>query len=313
MLDFQEYKNVLDVWARSQAPVFIVGPERSGTSLLFQQVSNHGSFCDFTHATVETFVFLKPWLLLKEASASNYEMRVYLGQKNFSGLKERVRPILKRNLELDGQRYPYDYVNCKNRVEVFYERRYRALLRAFFKLSSDNLNGKRLVEKTPSHIRCVEEIFKVFPNAKVLICTREPAEIIASHRKRKKKELDLGKKIDDPSLVWLSHTTDQYIKYFLNLDKKISHLVKNSPEAVMVVPYGDLTSNFVSVYARILSFLGEPVLDYKSADKTRIYQEWDPLLNSPPQRNMVDLTKYLGEEDLELIADSRSKFPAYWR
>ena len=52
------------LWAKEQQPVFVVGPERSGTSLLFQQVSNHQSFCDFSQATVETFVFIKPWLLL---------------------------------------------------------------------------------------------------------------------------------------------------------------------------------------------------------------------------------------------------------
>ena len=51
------YLKLLENWANDNAPVFVVGPERSGTSLLFQQVSNHSAFCDFSEATVETFCF----------------------------------------------------------------------------------------------------------------------------------------------------------------------------------------------------------------------------------------------------------------
>ena len=64
------YLKLLENWANDNAPVFVVGPERSGTSLLFQQVSNHSAFCDFSEATVETFCFNKPWLLLHSASVA---------------------------------------------------------------------------------------------------------------------------------------------------------------------------------------------------------------------------------------------------
>ena len=91
-MDFQIYKNTLREWALEQQPVFIMGPERSGTSLLFQQVSNHPAFCDFSHATVETFCFIKPWMLLEDARPENYEMRVYLGQRNLATFHESIAP-----------------------------------------------------------------------------------------------------------------------------------------------------------------------------------------------------------------------------
>ena len=72
------YSKLLEDWANNNAPVFVVGPERSGTSLLFQQVSNHSAFCDFSEATVETFCFNKPWLLLEDSCPDNYEMRLYV-------------------------------------------------------------------------------------------------------------------------------------------------------------------------------------------------------------------------------------------
>ncbi len=62
-MHFKLFKKMLDEWAVEQEPVFIVGPERSGTSLLFQQISNHPDFCDFSEATVETFCFSYPWKL----------------------------------------------------------------------------------------------------------------------------------------------------------------------------------------------------------------------------------------------------------
>ena len=194
-MDFQIYKKMLGDWASSQQPVFIMGPERSGTSLLFQQVSNHPAFCDFTHATVETFCFVKPWLLLEPAGPENYEMRVYLGQKNLKKFQDSILPLIERNKMLSSEGMPLQYLNHPKRKEIWFERRYKHVNRAFFYSSWKHLGEKRLVEKTPAHIRCAKEILATFPKAKLLICTRSPGEIIASHKKRYKKEIELGKQM----------------------------------------------------------------------------------------------------------------------
>jgi hypothetical protein len=311
-MDFQLYKKTLREWATEQQPVFIMGPERSGTSLLFQQVSNHPAFCDFSHATVETFCFVKPWLLLEPAGPENYEMRVYLGQKNLEAFQQSIAPLIERNNMLTGEGMPVPYLHQPNRAEIWFERRYKHVVRAFFYHSWKNLGEKRLVEKTPAHIRCATEIVGAFPKAKLLICTRDPAEIIASHKKRYQKEIELGKSADDPSIAWLSHSTLDYLKYFRNINNKINRLVDAPEISAMVVPYGKLTSEPNVMLERIFDFLGELPATSDSKMIERKEQAWDPLLNKPPQKNEIALSAYISEEDKKLVSEFKANFADYW-
>jgi|TARA_Y100000588_G_scaffold91018_1_gene98171 hypothetical protein len=311
-MDFQIYKKTLREWAFEQQPVFIMGPERSGTSLLFQQVSNHPAFCDFSHATVETFCFVKPWMLLEDARPENYEMRVYLGQRNLATFHENISPIIERNKQLTQQGMSLSYINQSNRQEVWFERRYKHAIRAFFYHSWMNLGEKRLVEKTPAHIRCAEEVMQTFPNAKLLICTRDPAEIIASHKKRYQKEIELGKSPDDPSIAWLAHSTKSYLEYFLSIDKKISSLAQEYGANKVVVPYGQLTSDPKSTLEKAYSFIGVDYFAPSSNNTADNTQAWDPLLNLAPQQNEVDCSQFLSKEEIELVSSVRPQLKNSW-
>ena len=313
MTDFQSYKNKLRDWAHEQEPVFIVGPERSGTSLLFQQVSNHPSFCDFKHATVETFCFIKPWLLLAPASAENYEMRVYLGNKEkFKAFQDSINPLKERNRMLSQQGMSVPYLVPKERNEIWYERRYKHVLRAFFYHSWNNLGNKRLVEKTPAHIRCVPEIMATFPKAKILICTRDIAEIIASHKKRFKKEVELGKKPNDPNIAWLAHSTEQYASYLKQIDNKVDNIMSTSKQC-LIVGYNDLTQKAEETLNNVYSFLGEQTINLNQVKKERNEQAWDPLLNRPPQPNSIDVKSFLTDDELRLLKKSSASYSKFWK
>jgi hypothetical protein len=311
-MDFQLYKKMLGDWAKAQQPVFIMGPERSGTSLLFQQVSNHPEFCDFSHATVETFCFIKPWLLLEPAGPENYEMRVYLGQKNLKSFQEKIQPFIMRNKMLSEDGMPLQYLNHSDKKSIWFERRFKHLLRSFFYHSWQNLGEKRLVEKTPAHIRCAEEILATFPNAKLLICTRNPAEIIASHRKRYKKEIELGKEPDDKSIAWLNHSTNDYLKYFSSIDRKITTLAESHNDKLIVVPYGQLTDDPELNLRKVFDFIGVKNIGATTTSDGKAEQAWDPLLNQAPQKNLVDFSEQLSAEDLELINAHKSSLKNSW-
>tara|TARA_B100000700_G_scaffold148161_1_gene165051 strand:+ start:5057 stop:5995 length:939 start_codon:yes stop_codon:yes gene_type:complete len=312
-MDFQLYKKMLKEWAYEQEPVFIVGPERSGTSLLFQQVSNHPKFCDFSHATVETFCFVKPWLLLEPAGPENYEMRVYLGQKNLKVFQDSIVPLIERNKMLSLEGMSRQYLNHPNREKIWFERRYKHINRAFFYSSWKHLGEKRLVEKTPAHIRCANEILETFPKAKLLICTRSPGEIIASHKKRYKKEIELGKSANDPSIAWLAHSTEDYMKYLNSINNNINTLLDEMPESVKVVPYGDLTSSPDKTLKNVYQFIGVDYIDPNNMTRSRDEQAWDPLLNKAPQKNEVDLAKELSSDEIDFIKVKSQTLSNFWR
>ncbi|MDO6691921.1 sulfotransferase [Aliiglaciecola sp. 3_MG-2023] len=312
MSDFQSYKKMLREWAFEQEPVFIVGPERSGTSLLFQQVSNHPSFCDFSHATVETFSFIRPWQLLEVAGSQNYEMRVYLGAANFTKFQESIRQLVERNKRLTENGMPLAYINEPQRKDIWFERRYKHVLRAFFHDSSINLGGKKLVEKTPAHIRCIDEIIATFPKAKILVSTRDIGEIIASHKKRFKKEIELGKSADDPSIAWLAHSVENYLKYLANIEGIVQRLNKQYAVQVKIVPYGKLTQSPVNTLKDIYSFIGVENINPENIQKERKTQDWDPLLNQLPVVNEVELTHYLSPSEIKMIENEKSHFSDFW-
>jgi hypothetical protein len=298
-------------WSISEELVFVVGPERSGTSLMFQQISNHPDFCNFKEATVETFCFIKPWLLLEQSSRKNYEMRLYLKGGGLQAMQGDIQPIIKVNNALSEMGISKSYVNERRRKEIWSRRCYKELLRMFFYRSSLALGGKRVVEKTPAHIRCLDEIFDTFPSAKVIVCVRDIAEIIASHRKRFNKEVELGKAEDDSSLEWLNHTTKEYLKYFKNIEKLISAAKHKWPDQIKIVPYGDLTADPDNILGDIYDFIG--IEAGACNKKTRLEQAWDPLLNKKPQVNLIDIDNYISSNDLVTVNNFKSKLQYYWR
>lgn len=291
---------MLQEWAETVEPVFIVGPERSGTSMMFRTVVSHPSFCSFDNATVETFAFIRPQVLLQKPSPDNYEMRLYLG-KQFNAFQAAALEIACLGESCDFRGIPSSYIGKKKaeRLEIWRSRGYRDLLRMFFYFSWLNLGKKRLAEKTPAHIRCIDELLDCFPKAKILVCLRDPVEIVASHRKRLAKEIELGKKVDDPSLGWLSKSTEEYIHYFSLLEKKITQSKHKHADQIMVVSYGRVTIS-KPYLQEVFNFLGErhEIANSESAEAP----EWDRLLSaSLPQDNRIDIKSWLSEQEVMMI------------
>lgn len=309
------YLKLLENWANDNAPVFVVGPERSGTSLLFQQVSNHSAFCDFSEATVETFCFNKPWLLLKDSCPENYEMRLYVGQKNWEAFQNKIQPIVEANRLADARGVPTEYLYQEDRPKIWDARQYGPLLRTFFYFAWQNLGKRCLVEKTPAHIRSLPEIYNVFPNAKVLVCTHDPSEIIASHRKRFAKEVELGVDRESHQIQWLIKPLDDYLADFREIDDIVRHHIVQGRN-ILVVPYSELTEHALDTMQSIFEFIGVEsdvnLNEQYSEDKTRPAQLWDPLLNLPPQPNKIDISAYLNKEELTRIKKLKEHLNDAW-
>lgn len=305
------FAKLLGEWAHDNSPVFVVGPERSGTSLLFQQVCNHPAFCDFSEATVETFCFTYPWKLIGDASPDNYELRLYVGHDNWQAFQDSINFVIEANNEADARGLPKEYLYQENRPKIWESRKYGALLRTFFYFAWQHLGKKCIVEKTPAHIRSLPEIYDVFPNASVLVCVREPAEIIASHRKRYAKEVELGKDKHAPELHWLNKPLDEFLGYFKEVDDIIRYHQKQA-RRILVVPYIELTENAQDTMQSIFEFVG---VDESSVneEKARPHQHWDPLLNQAPQVNNIDVESFLSHREIEQVKKLKECLVEAWR
>lgn len=302
----------LNVWAKGQSPVFVLGPERSGTSMMFRALVSHSSFCKFGNATVETFAFVHPERLLAKPSPDNYEVRLYLGDKYDMFLRA-VKRLTETNRKESSTDLPSSYIGDKKIDNVVWTKnQYADILRIFFYYSWLNLGKKRLAEKTPAHVRHLDHIFECFPNAKVLACLRDPIEIVASHRKRLENELSLGKDKNDSSLGWLKKSVDEYFGYFSFIEKKLKDAERRSGN-IKRVSYSQITQQ-PDYLASVFDFLDEGIeaTNRNTSVSNDRSLDWDPLLSSSPQTNTIDINQYLSNSELARCKKVASDVKLYW-
>jgi hypothetical protein len=105
-------------------------------------------------------------------------------------------------------------------------------------------NKRRIVEKTPAHIYCIEEIFKIFDDAKIICMLRDGRDVACSHKQR----------------ISFEHGLDIWVKSTLSIKPYINH------DSVKVVKLEEFVSNPIKSLEGIMDFLGEnlelPMLDY---------------------------------------------------
>lgn len=107
-------------------------------------------------------------------------------------------------------------------------------LLAFFK------GKKRWIEKTPKHIRHIDEIFAFRPDAKLIFIIRDGRDVALSIKKR-------TGRIEDGIERWLA-------------DNALGYAWIDDPR-VIAVRYEDLVGSFRAEMTRLLDFLGEPYDD----------------------------------------------------
>lgn len=144
----------MSVQRQSQSPIFIVGHERSGTTLFSEILGRH----TLLYSAPETFVFRA---LNSQRPNSHEQARRALseGPAHMSDLGIDLRSL---GTEAEG---PFALAAVA-----------RLAVEQIAKLAP----GQRLVEKTPSHYRDVELIFTAFPDAKLIWIVRDGREVALS-------------------------------------------------------------------------------------------------------------------------------------
>ena len=173
---FQE----LEDWALSQKPIFIVGPARSGTSLMQLILASHEKNFSIEGVS-ETFIFQKPSQAMFDGMASC--IRYIGGRDNYQRLCSTVASSLSLNNAY------------ANNLEMVFA------LRMFFKEAQVYYNNSQIIEKTPSHLFKINLIEQVFPSAMFVCMIRDPLKVINSYAKRLQRSRDLG--LPPESYSWL--------------------------------------------------------------------------------------------------------------
>ena len=284
--------------------VFIVGPARSGTSLLYRMLQQHPRFrptrCAFGSDLTESKAFFDPeQLFVRQQQGTGALSYLLFKERYYSRFLTATRP-LRSWREHRGCAARYRKVRGQppaERLLVWNDCRTPALLQAFFYYAKKARGAQRLLEKTPEHLNQLPEMLSTFPSARCLCLMRHPLDVYSSYRRRLAAELDRRTKAEE--LGWLQKSVDAFCKLYAWQVRTALEHVEGDPARCLTVRYEDLTADPRQTIAEVLAFLGEHFDDACLPVDQRAQVSWkvDPHLFGPVCRNTKRWADYLSQEE----------------
>ena len=185
------------------------------------------------------------------------------------------------------------------------------LVRAFFYFCAHEIYpGRRPLEKTPGHVRKLGRMLELFPQARVVACTRDPVSIVASYRKRLEKEKALGRGRDEWG--WLDRTAEQLVVHFQAVTQHIEDARQRWPRQVFVAPYHWLTDAPETALQAICEFADLPFAAEVLTPKEVPGRKVDELLSKPITRRESEDDQYVDAATQQLIRERTRHMMPVW-
>lgn len=203
-------------------PVFVVGMNGSGTTVLLDCLGRHPLLYAFPHETR-----LIPWLMAKLPSYGNLA-----DDANFRRLWDDVQRLPVFCLANGGEPLPLpeDWQQ--------HERSLAAVLDVAYRFFARQQAKRRWCEKTPQHVQHLEALARLFPDAKFIHVVRDGRDCAASFHRRWKRQPEL--------------TVFRWKKVVMAGHRQGSRL---GPERYLEVRYEDLTAEPEPWLRKICDFL----------------------------------------------------------
>jgi Sulfotransferase family len=235
----------MDNWKRRemQAPIFVVGPPRSGTTLTARILGQHSRI----FMPGETHFFDDIYSRRKEmGDPENPVMR--------AAIIERLATLYGRyNEPPDQQRVSKLFSKPEVIRQLDSARDYRSMFSAFMEIQTRHVGKTRWGNNVPKDIFSIREILAFYPRAKILICIRDARDFLLSYRNKwqmaSQESRDRLKTLYHPlvtSLLWKSSMKQIAI---------IETLVR--PENIMTVRYESLVEDPRAIVRQMCGFVEE--------------------------------------------------------
>jgi hypothetical protein len=275
-------------WCEQSRPIFIVGLARSGTSMLQVAFAQHPTMFDIANCR-ETFIFLRP--RQPYVDPIHFPTRAYLkGRPNLMALREWIEPY----------------------EEEFGELSEADSIRAFFYFAGNSVYpGRHPLEKTPGHLRKLELIFEIFPRAKILVCSRDPVDVMASYRKRLAKAQSDGEPPEKTG--WLDKGVDEMIGVFERFTKLVNDAIPAHGKDMFMAPYDWLIDSPKESIQTICQFAGmEFVPTMIASEATGSKAEGKSEKAHAIQKRASDAHKVLTAEEIDKIQKACTPWLTQW-
>lgn len=249
--------------AQSRPPLFLLGSQRSGTTMLRLMLNNHANIA-IPHESAFITIYFK-----KVQSYGDLSQR-----DNARRLLEDVmqHPLVQRG----------ELVSDPEAVLSHPIATYRDFVEAIFRAYVDSLGKPRWGDKTPFYTADIDIIRRIFPDAKIVHLVRDGRDVVLSQKSIEWMSGNLPKLVQD----WQWKTT-------------IAHKVGAvMGEDFLEIRYEDLVRRPEQVLRVICDFLGEAydpaMLEYSDSAQNVVPQEslkWHRNSVKPPDPSQLDKWK----------------------
>ncbi len=229
--------NTLD---HADTPVFVIGAPRSGTTLTGKILGRHSTI----YSPGESHFFEDIWTRQKQfgqlqsntqISDAVEQLTTLFGRYNFPETQALVDNIVSANQVINDVQYQGGG--------------YAALYQSFMAPLAKHTQKSRVCDDTPKHLFYVDNIFQLFPKAKVIACVRDPRDFLCSYKYywRKSTESDRVKALYHPILTSLLWRTSA--KVLLNC------IERYDPDRFLWIRYEDLVQSPQETVQRLCTFV----------------------------------------------------------
>lgn len=280
-------------------PIILIGPPRSGTTLLQVLISSHSNIVTCPETHMYSYV-------LKEAGirpGDNLERKEVSRIFNYLSKKPKLR-FDENYTEFIFKKYS-DGIKIHDLIGE--------IVKYFNKDKSEH--ARRWLEKTPLHALHISDIFESIPNARIVAITRDPRDVSSSKilKRRFRNRYDLKKYRYKIAMRWN--------KVMQNIEKH------QNDERLLLIKYEDLINDTEKTLDQVMRHLGESlevvqlrmdsldgsnvILDYESNHKQMVKEKkivtsrigrWRNMLDS----NEVGFIEYVCRDMMEKYSYKRS-------
>lgn len=249
--------------APRKPPVFLLGSQRSGTTMLRLMLNNHPSFA-IPHETAFITIYYE-------------KLRDYGDLSQRDNARRLLNDVAQHPLVKRGK-----LVADPDAILSYPIQNYRDFVDAVFRAYADSLGKPRWGDKTPYYTPDIDILRLVFPDAKFVHLVRDGRDVVISQKTIEWMSSNLPKLIQD----WRWKTT---------IAHKVGVVLKDD---FLELRYEDLVRQPEANLRRICSFLDEPydptMLEYSEGAKGVVPEEslkWHRNSIRPPDPSQLDKWK----------------------